>query len=403
MPGYSGAMQDDALTFRPLWLLDPAITFLNHGSFGACPRAVLARQSELRTQLESEPVAFMVRTLDGALSEARKALTLFLGGDPERLAFVPNATTGVNTITRALAPHLSPGDELLTTSHEYNACRNALEFVAELTGARVVVAEVPFPISGDDEIVERVLAACTPRTRFALIDHVTSPTALVLPVERIAIALTERGVDVMIDGAHAPGMIDLDLKALEEAGVRYYTGNLHKWTCAPKGAAFLHVAEDRLSRVRPLNISHGANAPLGTNSRFRHEFDWTGTADPTPYLCVPEAISHMGGLLPGGWGELRRRNHDKVCEARRVLSSRLGLDGEPCPEALLGSMATLSLPDGPAMPLMDALFHDHHIEVPVLHWPGPNRRFFRVSAQLYNAPTDYERLGHALSLLLNLP
>ena len=258
------------------WALDPGVLFLNHGSFGACPRAVLDHQAALRAQMEAEPVRFLARELDDRLDAARTALAGFLGADAADLAFVTNATGGVNAVLRSYA--FAAGDELLTTDHTYNACRNALDFVAERTGARVVVVTLPFPVASPDAVVEAVLARATPRTRLALLDHVTSPTGLVLPIARLCAELGARGVPVLVDGAHAPGMVELDLDGL---GAAYYSGNCHKWLCAHKGAAFLWVRRDLQPSVRPLTISHGANRSKPGRSRFRVEFDWTGTADPT--------------------------------------------------------------------------------------------------------------------------
>jgi isopenicillin-N epimerase len=388
---------------RGHWLLDPDVVFLNHGSFGACPRPVLEYQTELRARIERQPVRFFVRDLEGLLDEARAVLADFLGAAPDDLAWVANATTGVNAVLRSL--ELAPGDELLTTDHEYNACRNALEFVAGRWGARVVVAALPFPIAGPDEALAAILARVTPRTRLALIDHVTSQTGLVLPAGEIVATLRERGVETLVDGAHAPGMLPL---ALDTLGAGYYTGNCHKWLCAPKGAAFLHVRRDLQPTVRPAVISHGANSPRRDRSRFLLEFDWVGTGDPTACLALPEALRFMGELLPGGWAALRRHNRARTLEGRDLLCRALDV-APPCPDEMIGSLASLPLPDGDgappssalyADPLQDRLLEDFRIEVPVIPWPAPPRRLIRISAQLYNRPGDYRRLADALRALL---
>ncbi len=380
------------------WALDPAITFLNHGSFGSCPTKVLEEQQRLRARLEAEPVRFMLRELPGLLDEARAAVARFVGADPDDLAFVPNATTGVNAVLRSLS--FAPGDELLTTDHAYNACRNALDFVAERTGARVVAAKVPFPIRSPDEVVAAVLACASERTKLALLDHVTSPTGLVWPIGALVAALQQRGIDALVDGAHAPGMLDLDLGAL---GAAYYAGNCHKWMCAPKGAAVLHVRRDRQERVRPTVISHGANSPQPGRSRFRAEFDWTGTDDPTAYLCVPVAIAHVASLVDGGWPALRERNRAMALEGRRILCEALGVP-EPAPPEMIGALAAVPIPDGVGEPrsplysdpLQDTLLQRYNIEVPIVPWPSPPRRLIRVSAQLYNARDHYLQLAAAL-------
>lgn len=386
------------------WTLDPAITFLNHGSFGATPRVVLEKQTALRAQMEREPVRFFVRELEPLLDDARRTLAAFLGADVAGLAFVPNATAGVNAVLRSL--DLDKFDELLVTNHEYNACRNTLDYVAGLAGAKVVVAEIPFPIDSPDVVVERVLEKVTDRTRLLLIDHITSQTALILPVERLVEELASRGVDTLVDGAHAAGFLPLDLRAL---GAAYYTGNLHKWVCAPKGAAFLYVRENRRLGLRPIAISHGANASRTDRSRFHLEFDWTGTFDPTAWLSVPAALefmaSHVG--LQGGWPEVMRRNSALAVAARDLLCDALGI-APPAPDSMLGAMAAVPLPDGtqdtaPSLygdPLQDTLLYDHSIEVPLVPWPHPPKRVLRVSAQLYNELGDYEKLAAALRALL---
>jgi isopenicillin-N epimerase len=381
--------------FASLWSLDPRIDFLNHGSFGACPSVVLEAQARLRARLEREPVAFMLRELPGLLDDARAALATLVGAAAEDLAFVNNATTGVNTVLRAL--DFAPGDELLTTDHGYNACRNALDYVAERTGARVVVAAVPFPLTSRDEVLDAVMNRVTSRTRLALLDHITSSTALVFPIAELVERLAARGVDTLVDGAHAPGMVNLDLAGL---GAAYYTANCHKWLCAPKGSAFLHVRRDRQAGIRPLVISHGANAQDSSRSRFRLEFDWTGTQDPTPFLGVVDAIGFLKRLLPGGLPELMARNHALALEARAILCATLAI-APPAPDDMLGAMVTLPLPAG-SEPLADELLLQDRIEVPIFPWPTADDRCLRVTAQLYNTPEQYERLAQALARRLRL-
>jgi isopenicillin-N epimerase len=382
-----------------LWPLDPAIAFLNHGSYGACPAEVLRHQAALRAELEAEPVRFLGRELDGRLDAARAALAAFVGADPDDLAFVTNATGGVNAVLRSL--DFAAGDELLTTDHAYGACKNTLDYVARRTGARVVIATIPFPVTSPDEVVATVLAKATPKTRLALLDHITSPTALVLPIEKMVQALAARGIDTLVDGAHGPGMVPLDLARL---GAAYYSGNCHKWLCAPKGSAFLWVRRDRQAAVHPLTISHGATGERPGRTRFRLEFDWTGTSDPTGWLTVPKAIEYVGGLLPGGWPAVMARNRALALEARGLLCAVAG-PAPACPDEMIGSIASVRLPESPlknptwrqADPLQPRLFEGWGIEVPIMRWPGPPHRVIRVSAQLYNHRAQYARLADALA------
>lgn len=369
---------------------------MNHGSYGACPVAVLEAQAALRAELERQPVLFF-RELKGRLDVARAAVARFVGAAVEDLVFVRNATSGVNAVLGSLG--LRPGDELLVTDHGYGACRNAAEHVAKRSGARVVVAKVPFPSAGPEEVVERVLAAVGPRTVFALVDHATSPTGLVFPVEVLARELSARGVLVMIDGAHGPGQVELELGALGEAGVSYYAANFHKWTCAPKGSGCLWARRDRHAGLHPAVISHGYRARAGVN-RLHEEFDWCGTDDPTPWLVTPTAIEVVGAMHERGWAVVREEHHGMVVAARRRLCEALGVR-EPAPGAMLGAMATVPLPGafgGTAFdsdPLQERLWGEHRIEVPVFGLASGGRAL-RVSAHRYNAAEDYERLARAL-------
>ncbi|MET0552299.1 MAG: aminotransferase class V-fold PLP-dependent enzyme [Vicinamibacteria bacterium] len=380
-----------------LWTLDPDVQYLNHGSFGACPRAILERQWELRLEMEREPVDFLARHWSRRLAEARAEVAAFLGAQAQDLAFVGNATGGVNAVLRGL--ELQPDDEILVTDHAYSACRKAAQFVARRRGARLVTATVPFPIDSADTIVERVLAGVSPRTRLALLDHVTSPTGLVFPIERLVAELRERGVDTLVDGAHAPGMVPLALDAL---GAAYYTGNAHKWLCAPKGTAFLHVRRDRQTAVHPLVISHGYD-PEQDGRRFVEEFDWTGTSDATGWLVLPECLRYLAGLLPGGWPEMQARNRALALRARDLLCDALGT-AAPAPDALIGSLASVPLPaarpDAPAAALdfeqLALWTRTRGVESWFFPWPVAGGTLCRASAQVYNDEGQYVRLAELL-------
>jgi isopenicillin-N epimerase len=378
------------------WALDPSVIYLNHGSFGACPSAVLEMQAALRLEMEREPFDFLSGSIKRRLDAAREVLAAFVGADARDLAFVPNATAGVNAVLRSL--EFDRGDEILVTTHTYNACRRTVDYVADRSGARVVSAALPFPCPGEDSIVAAVLEAASPRTRLALIDHVTSPTALIMPVRRLVDELARRGIDSLVDGAHAPGMVPLDLA---EIGAAYYTGNAHKWLCAPKGAAFLHVRRDRQAPLHPITISHGYGAG------FQPEFDWTGTADPTPYLCIPGAIQFIGGLLPGGWSAVMAANHALALEARGLVLAALGQEA-PCPDLMVGSMASVPLPaplrGSPAERMDVQALHDWLRERGVEAWLHPHPLpLLRISAQLYNTIDQYRQLLRLLEQALHAP
>jgi isopenicillin-N epimerase len=369
--------------FAARWGLDPAVEYLNHGSFGACPTAVLAAQAALRAEMEREPFDFLKGTLSARLDAAREELAEFLGADAADLAFVPNATSGVNAVLRSL--EFASSAEILVTSHTYAACRKTVDFVARRSGARVVIAALPFPCRDEESVIEAVLRAASARTRLALIDHVTSPTALILPLRRLVEALAARGIDTLVDGAHAPGMVPLGLSDL---GAAYYTGNAHKWLCAPKGAAFLHVRRDRQTGVHPNVISHGYTAG------FHAEFDWTGTVDPTPWLCIPAALRHVGGLLPGGWPQVMRTNHELALRARDVLLDRLAV-GAPAPDGMIGSMAAIPLPTPADGTTCDTqALHDWLRARGVEAWLHPHPvPLVRLSAQLYNHLDQFRHLA----------
>lgn len=377
----------DSLRPRPTplaehWTLDPAVCFLNHGSFGATPRRVLDAQARWRAQMERNPVDFMQRALQPALDHARDRVAAFVGARPRDVAFSNNATTAVNGLLASFP--LVAGDEVLVTDHAYNACRYAADVLTARVGARVVTTSLPFPCAGPDALAEAVLAALTPRTRLVLLDHVTSPTALVLPVERLVPALRERGVEAIVDGAHAPGMLPLAVEAL---GAWAYVGNLHKWVCAPKGAAFLAVRDDARAVARPVLFGHFAHAPA--TERFRVEHDWLGTDDPTAWLSVPDAIDTLAAMHAEGWAGLYRDSHAKAVAAQGLLCAALGVEA-PCPGECLGSMATVPLPAGlHADGLQERLWRQHQIEVPIIPWGrdarGQQRWWVRVAMAPYTS------------------
>lgn len=386
------------------WLLDEQCVFLNHGSFGATPVAIRKEQQKWQDLLEDEPVRFYEDLAMGFMKTARGALSKMLECDPEDLALVENATTGVNTVLRSLV--FEQGDEILVPDHAYQACRNAIDFVAERWGAKVVTVNIPFPIEGPQIIMDAIMAGVSDRTVLAMIDTVTSPTGLRMPFEELVELLESRGVSVLLDAAHGIGMVPLHLDTL---GASYTTSNCHKWLCAPKGSAFLHVRKDHQLKIHPLTISHGMTFPLGDTTRFRHEFDWTGTRDISAWCSLPETIQFMSNMIDGGWDAIMQHNHDLAIQGRRILCDRLGL-AIPCPESMIACIATMMLPEGSGGgiplhepdPLHIVLQEKYGIQVPVWSWDSPKGRYFRISAQLYNHVDEYHYLAEALANELSL-
>ena len=382
------------------FVLDPEVLHLNHGSFGACPRAVLEAQAALRARLEAATMRWFVLEYQDALDRARAAAAAFVGADPAGFVFVANATHGVATVlANVLArAELAAGDEVLTTDHEYRACKNAIDRAAATAGAQVVVVPIALPARDPAAAVEALVARVTPRTRLVLVDHVTSPTALTLDIAALARALPPRAA-LLVDGAHAPGQLDLDVAA---TGATYYTGNFHKWTCAPKGAGFLWVAPARREGFHPLVTSHGATLSTAARSRFRLEHDWTGTHDPSPYLCVPVAITTIASL-GGGWPRVRERNRTLVRAMRDDLCAALGadpIDQTPdTPDAPGGSMAAIAvtLPDGADHLAVERTLLERGVEIPIVSHPGSPWPLVRISAHLYNRRSDASRLASALT------
>lgn len=380
------------------WSLDPDVTFLNHGSFGACPTPVRDYRAQLLDRLEAQPVDFMIRSLPQMYFDTVRRLEDFLGAEQGSLALVANATSGVATALAAV--DLRPGERIVTTGQEYFATRNAVHRRAAEAGAEVVEASAPFPVAGAEELIASIAEQVDRRTALVVVDHIFSPSGMVLPLAGFLEALGPNRPPVLVDGAHGPGQVELDLAGL---GVDFYTGNCHKWLCSPKSCAVLYVRPDRQERVRPLAQSYTPADIRAPISRFQLEHYWNGTYDPTPRLAVPAALDFMGGLFAEGWPEVMSRNRERVLEGRETVCSALG-QPPPCPAELVGSMAAVVLPwSEPPHPRradwtdpLQRRLRELGIEVPVTWSRSPPRRMLRISAQLYNGPAEYGLLADAL-------
>src|SRR5712671_5427456 len=319
-----------AADLKQQWLLKEDVAFLNHGSFGACPIPVLNEQQKWRANIEAQPIEMLGRQCETLLQMERAGIALRLGL-PVDFGFVTNATEGINAVLQSL--RFRPGDELLTTNHVYNAVRKAMQYVAGPSGASYRETPIALPLQSTEQIADAVIDSLSDKTRLLVIDHVTSPTALVFPLQRIANACRERGIDVLVDGAHAPGMIKLDLVTLQ---VPFYSGNLHKWICAPKGSAFLWVDHTRDPEIHPLTISHHFM------SGFDKEFGWQGTRDISGLLSIRSAFEFFEQF---GWENVMRHNHDMAVWAQHMLCHRWNtIPMTPLDGRLIGAMATLRLP-----------------------------------------------------------
>lgn len=390
---------------RDHWQLNPDIDFLNHGSFGACPKIVLQKQYDLTQELERDPIQFLApeRELEPKLDEVRQTISKLVNAPKSDIAFVCNATDGVNAVLSSFP--LQQHDEILITSHGYNACNNAAHHAAQRAGGKVTIADIPFPLHSDADVINAVEKHLTSHTRLILIDHVTSPTGLIFPVEEIISLAHARNIRVLVDGAHAPGMLPIDLATMEPD---YYTANHHKWLCAPKASGFLFVTPELQHQVRPNVISHGANRTRPERSRFLTEFDWTGTHDPTPLLTVQTAVQFMESLYAGGLTELYEKNHEKTLKGRNILCDALEIDA-PSHDSMIGSLATIpiqaerfckvSKTASAAQTLKNILFQEHHFELPVFQSWDTHCDCLRISMQAYNEISQIERLAKVLATL----
>lgn len=379
--------------------LDPTVLHLNHGSYGAAPRAALDAQSEARGALEAATMRFMVRDWPALIEAARSRVAAFVGSDPDDMALIPNPTAGVASIANSVA--WQPGDRVVVTDHGYRACLNTMLRLVETRGIEIVTVKIPLPVHSSREVVDRLVSAIAaePRCRLALVDHVTSPTALVLDLMALAARLATAAphVRLIADCAHSAGQVELDLAALGQAGTAYAVAALHKWTCAPKGSSLLWARRDFRDELRPVVTSHGETPGVGSANRFHARFDWSGTHDPTPYLATPAAIDDLAAR-GGGWPAIRARNHALVLAARDLLLERLGDGVAPiAPDDMHGAMAALpvTLPSGALPFAVQAQLLDDGIELPLVALPD-HGTFIRISAHVYNRLADYDQLADAL-------
>jgi isopenicillin-N epimerase len=372
---------------REQFLLRPDVVHLNHGAFGACPRPVFDAYQHWQVELERQPVEFLGRRFADLVGGARARLAEYIGADPDDVVYMTNATTGLNVVARSLA--LAQGDEVVTTDHEYGAIARAWQFACESWGARCVVARIPVPLRTMEEIVETVWAQVTPRTRVLHLSHVTSPTATIFPVRELCHRARAAGILTVVDGAHAPGQIQVDVR---EVGADFYAGNCHKWMCAPKGAGFLHARREVQPLLAPLVVSWGWRPDVPGPSRFVDEQQRQGTRDIAAWLAVPAAIDFMRAH---GWPERQRACHALASAARRGVTEVTGLPAL-CPDAPAWYAQMLSLPVPFADPeaAQRRLREEFAIEVPVLRWNG--QALLRISVQVYNAAADIDRLVAAL-------
>lgn len=388
----------DAAAWGAEFLLDPTITFLNHGSFGACPRTVFAEQQRLQTEMERQPVEWLARRSTDLLTAARAALAAFIGAEPDDLVYVPNPTTAINIVARSL--RLAAGDEVLASDHEYGAMNFTWRFLCDRAGAQYVQVPIPVPVTTHDDVVERIWSAVTPRTRVLFLSHLTSDTALVLPVHELCRRAREAGILAIVDGAHVPAHLPLDLRTL---GADVYTGACHKWLCAPKGSAFLWVRPEMQPMVEPLVVSWGWEPVEPGPSPFIDRLEWQGTRDLSAYLATPAAIEYQ---RMHGWDRVRDHCRALADDAQQRFHSLLGQapfspleTGDERSSRWFGQMVAIRLPsEVDVAELKRRLYDEWRIEVPVYRWNGVP--ILRISIQAYTSDSDLDRLEEALATLV---
>ena len=373
------------------FLLKDDIVFLNHGSFGACPRPVFEEYQRWQRELESDPVDFIGRRTQDLMLESKQELAAYLNAPVEQMVFVPNATYGINVVARSL--DFLRGDEILTTNHEYGAVNNTWHFNFDKRGVKYINHPIPLPVTTPEEFVDRLWEGVTPRTKVITFSHITSPTALIFPAELICQRARAEGILTVIDGAHAPGQINIDLTAM---GVDYYTGNCHKWLCSPKGAAFLYAAPGRDEMLEPLVVSHGWARPHDEQSKFLDNFNWTGTMDPSAYISVGAAVRFQ---RENNWSAVRAACHQLASQTRDRINEMTGLAPiSPDSTEWFSQMFIARLPWESWERIREHMWPEFKIEIPVLSWN--EQAFVRVSVQAYNTPEHMERLLGAIEKYL---
>jgi isopenicillin-N epimerase len=380
-----------ATDFKVLFLLNPKVVFLNHGSFGACPKPVFETYQRWQAELERQPVEFLGRRAEDLMAEARATLARYLGSDVDEVVYFPNPTTALNMVARSM--DLQAGDEILSTDHEYGAMERTWRFLCRKRGARYVRQPIPLPLSSSEDFEEIFWKGVTENTRAIFISHITSPTALRFPVKKICRRARETGLLCIVDGAHAPGQIPLNL---QELGVDFYAGACHKWLCAPKGAAFLYARRELQPMLEPLVVSWGWEADRPSASRFVDHHEWQGTRDLAAFLSVPAAIEFQ---LEHDWDAVRKHLHQLVNETRQRINDLTGL--EPiCLDSTDGrlQMFAARLPDVNLLDLNKRLYEEFRIEVLIDSWN--EQPLIRVSLQAYNDANDADVLLKALDKLL---
>ncbi|MCX7736875.1 MAG: aminotransferase class V-fold PLP-dependent enzyme [Candidatus Kapabacteria bacterium] len=372
---------------KQLWYLDENITFLNHGSFGATPKTVLEAVTKWQIELEKEPVEFFLNRYFDLIRQLAEGLGKILGSDGDSIVFVDNATTGINTVLKSIQSEMNNDDEILFTNHIYPAARNSVFYLCEKTGAKPIEVFIPYPMTDINQVTEIIKKSITPKTKLLLIDHIFYTCGIVAPLNEIIDICRKNGTYVLVDGAHAPGMIELKLDELQ---ADWYTGNCHKWMFSPKGCAFLWTRKELQEKTKPLSIS------LFHNQGYCKEFDWTGTKNPALWLALNEAIDFIDQF---GLKNIQDYNHNLLIKGIEIVSDITKIEFKT-PVSYFGSLAAFELPiniqidSETTHKLRDIFYNDYKIEIPFIHFD--DKIWFRFSSQIYNEPDDYVKLGEAV-------